>query len=271
MTHIEHLFLDLDGTLIGSSGDVKPSVWAALEPLRGVVGLSVCTGRTRGGVAQRVAQQLDPDGLHIFENGGMIAPASGPPAQVSKLAKTELTRLASAAMQIDATLEFYTPDGIFVSRLDADCQEHARALEIEVTQANLAHVIARHDVMRAHWIMRASALEAVLAVELFDAEIGVASSPVLPQMVFASITPRGVSKGSAAAELASRVGASLADCVGIGDAEGDVPLLEVVGHPYVVANSPETLRQRFPMLGDVDEDGIEELLGQIATTMVRNR
>lgn len=263
----EHIFFDLDGTLIGSSGDVNTSVWDAIEPLRGRIGMSVCTGRPRAGIAQRVAERLDSAGLHIFENGGMIAAATGGPAHVSCLDEVDLNTIAAAAKWIDATVEFYTSAGVFVSRLDEDCREHSRAIELEVTEADLTEIIAEHDVIRAHWIMREHAVNNVLGVPLTNAEIGVASSPVLPGMIFGSVTKRGTSKGVAAGEVAHRVGTSLQDCVGIGDALGDIPLLDVVGHPYVVANAPPELLERFDVLGDVDEDGVEHLLHRIASEL----
>lgn len=257
---IDQIFFDLDGTLIGSAGDVKPGVWAAIDPLRGRIGMSVCTGRPRAGVAQRVAERLDPDGLHIFENGGMVAPAVGEPVHVSSLDPEDLTVIAAAARTIDATVEFYTATDIFVSRLDEDCCAHARAIEIDVRCMDLDWVIANYAVIRAHWIMREPAVSEVLALPLKNAEVGVASSPVLPGMIFASTTRRGTSKGSAALQLATHRGVSLADCAGIGDAMGDLPLLEVIGHPYVVANAPPELQARFNMLGDVDADGVEPFL-----------
>ncbi len=260
----EHIFFDLDGTLIGSSGDVKATVWAAIDKLRGHIGMSVCTGRPRAGIAQRVAERLDPEGLHIFENGGMVAPALGEPVFTSSLGPADLTTIAAAARTIDAAVEFYTASDIFVSRLDADCCAHARAIGTDIRCMDLDWVIANYEVIRAHWIMREPAVAYVLALALHDAEVGVASSPVLPGMIFASTTRRGTSKGSAAAELAGRVGVSLANCAGIGDAVGDLPLLEAVGAPYVVANSSPELLQRFPTLGHVDELGVLPLLATFA-------
>lgn len=255
-----HIFFDLDGTLIGSSGDVKPDVWEALEPLRERYGFSVCTGRPRAGVARRVAEKLDPGGLHIFENGGMVTPASDEPVSVSALGREDLSRLATRAKELDATIEFYTTDGIFVSRLSEDCAEHARAIGIKVAEADLFGVIEERDVVRAHWVIRQPLVEAVLAIPLVDAELGMASSPVLPGMVFGSVTRKGTSKGSAATTVAELLGFDLKDAIGIGDAPGDEPLLQVVGHPYVVENSPAELREKYPVLGHVDEHGVVEFL-----------
>jgi hydroxymethylpyrimidine pyrophosphatase-like HAD family hydrolase len=190
----------------------------------------------------------------------MVAPADGEPAAVSALDEADLMRLVDAADRIDATIEFYTPQGIFVSRLDDDCVEHAEAIDIEVEQVDLAEIIGQIPVVRAHWIFREPAREAVEAVQLDGAEVGFASSPVLPEMLFGSVTRKGTSKGSAAKFVAGEFGFDLGDAIGIGDAPGDLALLETVGHPYVVENSTDELRARFPVLGHVDRDGVLELL-----------
>lgn len=257
---IEHIYFDLDGTLIGSTGDVKPSVWAAIDALRGKIGMSVCTGRTAIGVAVRVAERLDPTGRHIFENGAMTCRADGTEVSSHVLSDADTHELAVAAQLINATVEFYTTDGIFVSRLDDDCREHAEALGIEPIEADLFEVAKRGGVFRAHWIMREPVVDQVREVELSDAEVGFASSPVLPQMVFASVTRDGVSKGSAAREHAERHGLDLANCIAIGDAPGDISILEAVGHPYVMANSPDSLLHAFDALEHVDGRGVEPLL-----------
>lgn len=257
------VFLDLDGTLVGSSGDVLAAVWEAVEALSGRVGLSVCTGRPRAGVAQRIADRLDSEGLHIFENGGLVAPARGEPVRVSELPGVDLHEMILASTRIDAVLELYTPSGIFVSRLDEDCRAHARALDIEVEEADLAEVASRHRVVRAHWIMREPALNAVLDVPLRESAIAVASSPVMPGLIFGSVTRQDTSKGTAAALVARTVGFDLVDAVAVGDAVGDLPLLEAVGHPFVVANAAPELLERFAVLDDVDRDGVVSLLRRL--------
>lgn len=260
---IQQIYFDLDGTLIGTSGDVKPSVWTLIDELRGRVGFAVCTGRTRAGVAQQIAQRLSPDGRHIFENGAMISRANGGEATAETLPVDDLRLLVGAAAKIDATVEFYTARGVFVSRLDDDCRAHADALRIAPVEADLAEVAHEGGVYRAHWIMRDHALPAVRALRFEAADIGFASSPVMPELTFASVTRAGVSKGSAARQHAAALGVDLADAAAIGDADSDVPLLEVVGHPFVTANAPAELRARFEVLGHVDDDGVEPLLQRL--------
>ncbi len=263
MKDVRHIFFDLDGTLIGSSGDVLPSVWEALDALPSSIGRSVCTGRPRAGVARDVARRLAPDGLHIFENGALVGPADGDPLVVEELPTDDLARLIEASRQIDATLEFYTEDGIFVSRLDDDCRTHAAAIGIDVVLRPLDEVVAERSVARAHWIFRSGSRTALEALELPGCEVGFASSPVLPEMYFASVTRRAVSKGSAARLVSEALGFALDCAIGVGDAPGDLPLLEVVGHPFVVANAAHELLGRFEVLDHVDDRGVVPLLEKL--------
>lgn len=65
--HYPATFLDLDGTLVGHTGEVAPEVWSALDKARdsGLV-LSVCTGRPSGGIASVIAQRIGPQGPHCL-------------------------------------------------------------------------------------------------------------------------------------------------------------------------------------------------------------
>jgi hydroxymethylpyrimidine pyrophosphatase-like HAD family hydrolase len=63
--------------------------------------------------------------------------------------------------------------------------------------------------------------------------------------VFISVTAQGVSKGSAVQALVASQKLELKNVMAVGDSIGDLPMLEIVGHPVVMAESPEALRERF--------------------------
>ncbi|MEZ4460775.1 MAG: HAD family hydrolase [bacterium] len=255
------IFLDLDGTVLGPNG-ISPAVANAAKAARdaGFL-LSVCTGRPRGGVAQTIAQSFGA-GPHIFENGAMIAAPTGRPEVLESLPQSVALSLARHARDVEAVLEFYTPAGVFVSRYNTDCEEHEQILGIRVEEADLEDVARQRPIMRAHWIMRPLTRHAALALDLDEVEVGEATSPVLPGMLFASITPQGVSKGTAVAWVAAHHGVELADCVGVGDAPGDRPMLDAVGHPYVMGNAPPELHRDYPVLPSVELDGVATLLNR---------
>lgn len=249
------IFLDLDGTVIGADG-VTARTWKVLDSLKELHHLVVCTGRTRAGVAARIAERMGPKGPHVFENGGLIGTVNSTPWFSSALDLNDLELLIQKSENVDATLEFYTAEGVFCSRDHEDCRVHAEVLDIDIKFADLREIAGRIPVIRAHWIMRPEVVEQVLDVALCASELGVARSPVLPKNVFASITARGVSKGTAVKFVAERLGYSVKDAYGVGDSEGDRPMLDVVGHPLVMGDAPVTLLSDFPSIGSVDADGL---------------
>lgn len=259
------LFLDLDGTLIGPEKGVRPSMMKALETARDAgLRMAVCTGRTSRGLAGRIGAQLAPDGPHIYESGASIVSGSGEVLEAHGLDAADALALARHAATTEALVEFYTPEGIFVSKLNRDCADHAEALDIEVEEADLEQVARDVQVIRAHWIARPETIEAALSLVLEGVHVAVASSPVLPRNVFASVTRADVDKGTAASTVAKMWGVDLADCYAVGDSVGDTPILDVVGHPYVMANAPKHLHERYSVLPSVHDDGVTELLMRLA-------
>jgi Cof subfamily protein (haloacid dehalogenase superfamily) len=262
------IFLDLDGTLIGPDGWVSDRVWEAVdEVLAAGVTLAACTGRTRQGVAREIARRLGQDGFHVFDSGAVIASHDGRVLSAHRLDAGSLTRIIEHARRLgpETMVELYTPDGIYVERMTWRCKRHAEVLGLTVCEADLEEVTARGDVIRAHWIAPPEDLDEALSNDLPECQVAVASSPALPESMFASITAGGVSKGSAALEIARHIGVSLADAMAVGDSPGDLPVLEVVGHPRVMGDSGEALRQRFKTVPSVEEHGaiaaLREALG----------
>lgn len=257
------VFLDLDGTIIGEDGGVSARLWAALDEARarGLV-LAACTGRACQGVAQRIARRLGPDTPHIFHNGALVARASGEVLQSHALEPEHLLRLVAHARKLEETIEFYTADAIYVERNSWPCRHHAEVLDIEVTERDLEDVARNERVLRAHWIVAPERLDAALALDLPGCQVGTASSPALPESLFASITRDGVTKGSAARFVADHLGISPGDAMAIGDSMGDLPVLEVVGHPRVMGDCDEALRARFETLPGIAGDGAAEGIAQ---------
>ena len=65
--------IDVDGTLLGSSGVPTDGVWAAAEAAiaRGQH-LAICTARVAVGPTWDYARRLDPAGWHIFHSGAAL-------------------------------------------------------------------------------------------------------------------------------------------------------------------------------------------------------
>ena len=114
---IPFVLLDLDGTVIGSSGQVLSCVWDAVEDAQAAgIKLAVCTGRPRVGVAKRVAERLGKSVPHIFQNGAMTAYADGDVVELHALKEASTRALIAHARAHNLVLEVYTSNALYVER-----------------------------------------------------------------------------------------------------------------------------------------------------------
>src|SRR5688572_25586756 len=73
MPPIRLVGIDVDGTLVGASGQVLPIVWEAAARAREKgIHLALCSGRPAFGLALDYARQLDASGWHVFQNGASV-------------------------------------------------------------------------------------------------------------------------------------------------------------------------------------------------------
>ncbi len=259
------VLLDLDGTIIGSDGAVSENVWKAVRAAQAAgVTIATCTGRPCQGTAQKIAQRLGSTTPHIFHNGALIANADGQTLRAHTLAPEILIELALHARSIGATIEFYTAKKTFVDYASERCIRHAEVLDITFIERDLLEIARSQPVLRAHWILAPEQVEAALACQPVGTQSGTATSPALPESIFISLTSEGVSKGSAAREVAQILSYRLADVMAIGDSGSDIPALDVVGHPRVIGCAPPEMTAKYPTLPSIEEDGVVDALQEAA-------
>lgn len=260
------VILDLDGTVIGSNGQVLPCVWNAVERVRAAgMRLAVCTGRPRVGVAKRIADRLGPSTPHIFQSGAMTAYADGDVVQLHALKEASTRALVAHARLHNLVLELYTSNALYVERRTPLSEAHAAMIGASAIVRNLEDVAENEPVVRAQWVVPRALEGQALALELTGVQVSSAGSPALKDTVFISITAQDVSKGSAVRALAESQKLKLANIMAVGDSLGDLPMLDAVGHPVVMAEAPEALRERFFTVGAVDDCGVVEALERALT------
>ncbi len=263
MPSLDLLLLDLDGTLIGHTGEVRASLWPVLETLRArVPTLSVCTGRPPGGRASAIARRLgDTQTPHIFLGGALTCTMDGETIAAHEVPQDAVMAMIDHARQHDLTLEVYTPDGIFVDASTDFATRHADALGVSPQrEVDLRALAATDPVLKTQWIVPHAHAKPLMEDPPTGCFAAVGLSDVMPDVTFITITRADIDKGRAATDLITQLGVSPDRVGAIGDSSGDLPMLEVVGHPFVMANAHDSLRQRFPTLPHVDKDGVRALL-----------
>ena len=248
--------IDVDGTLVGSSGEVDPRVWPLAARLRERgTHLALCTGRPAFGRVAEYAEKLDAGGWHIYQNGAsVVRPSSG--EAFSSIISAHLIRpLIKRARALSRVLELYGDHTYVVESLDSRAEQHAASLGLEVTRGNLDQF--EWPVVRLEYVLSSLELREVLEEAHPGLTLAVSSSPTMPQAHFVSLTLEGVSKGSAVRQVAANYGVPLESVMMVGDSPNDLEAMRVVGFPVAMGNAtPEVLEAGRFRVSHVDAGGL---------------
>ncbi|HEY0779653.1 MAG TPA: HAD hydrolase family protein [Gemmatirosa sp.] len=269
--------IDVDGTLVGSSGVVPQPVWPAAARLRARgVRLAICSGRAALGKARAFAERLDPEGWHIFQNGASVVQLPGgasrsvplPAGAVDFLvARTKVARAAGSGR----VLELYRDASYVVD--DAPGvpgdrgRRHAELLGIPFAPHPLDALgtALGGPAVRAQWVIPIEETDAVVAEALPGLVIGPAASPAMGDSMFLNITAAGIDKASAVRTVADAYGFPMARVMMVGDGANDVAALRAVGLGVAMGNAePAAIAAAARTVADVDEGGLVEALALAA-------
>lgn len=250
---------DLDGTIVRTDGTISPRIVAAFSRVeKAGAHFVLVTGRPprlMGGIVTAFGSQ----GVAICSNGALIydlhrEQVTGehliPPADLAEAAR----RLREAIPGIGLAVEYAT-------ELAADAVYEAGDWDADVTVARLpdAELLGRPapKLLGRHPSLSADELLALAAPAIGDIVTVYHSNGLrLVEAVAA-----GVSKASALAALASRLGISPADAVAFGDMPNDLPMLAWAGQSYAVANAhPDVLAACGTTIASNEDDGVADII-----------
>lgn len=253
--------IDVDGTLVGSSGQVHPTVWQAAERARAAgIRLTLCSGRPAFGIALDYARRLDPDAWHVFQNGASVVHLGTRESRSMELPPTSVHSLMSRSRSSGQVLELYSDTAYAVEERDSDFGErHAHLLGVPYEPRSFESL--QGPIVRAQWVVTPAQAELEMAAPHSGLEVAMSESPLMRDVRFIGMTREGVNKGSAMSEVASAYGVDLKDVMYVGDANNDLSALQVVGCPVAMGNGSPAVRQvARKTVGHVDEAGLAQAL-----------
>ena len=257
---IQLVCIDVDGTLVGSTGTVLPEVWAAAErALARGVRLAICSGRPAFGTTLEYAERLDPRGWHIFQNGASVVRLPDGLSRSARLSREIVAWLIEDARRRGRLLELYTDTEYAVESTSPRARAHAGLLGVPFAPRAFASLTG--DIVRAQWLMSHDEAEQLRTESYPELEISPSVSPVMPDTVFVNITPAGVDKASAVRTVAAAYGAPLDRVMLVGDGRNDAAAMREVGFPVAMGNAvPQVLAVARHTVADVDAGGLAEAL-----------
>ena len=255
---IRLICLDVDGTLVGSSGDVLPVVWAAAAEARAQgIRLAICSGRPAFGKTLGFAQRLDADGWHVFQNGASIAHLPDGETRSRALPLAGLAQLIARARETGRLLELYSDTDYAIESTAPLGRLHAGLLGVPYAPRSFESLAG--IVVRAQWVVAHDEVAAIAREPMTGLTMSESLSPLMPGISFLNITPEGVHKGEAVRRIAEAYGIALADTMMVGDSDNDLSALQIVGVPVAMGNAEPAIKAAaLHVVGDVDAGGTVE-------------
>lgn len=274
---VKMIAIDLDGTLLGAEGQVSARNVAALKAAQaaGIV-LVIATGR-RHCYALNVLRGLglDPETLLVSSNGAVVRTFA------SELIERTHMETSVARWLCGYLAEFRNALVITFDKVGPDGDDARGALVVEELEdlhnsidkwmiANapyIAHLRPIEDALDADapiqmmlcgTVERMRRAEARMIADPSIAAVGdTHASPMDPavkislnrteypqrDLSIVDILPAGCAKGAALMRLATARNIRPSEIMAIGDNWNDLSMLEIAGHPVLMSNAPEDLKQ----------------------------
>ena len=285
--------IDLDGTLLNSSGHVSPRNLAALKLAESFgIEVVISTGR-RHSFAMHVLRDLNlhPTSAVVSSNGTVVRTIGSELIHCTHLplstARWLCSHLNDYRNTLVLTFDLTGPDGddsrgaLIVQHLDELHSSIGRWMR--ANQPYIQHVTRIEDalqpganppiqMMLCGPIDRMRQAEALLSQHPLVTPVGEHETPqaevalhrtTYPEtdLTLLDILPAGCSKASALEHLAKLRGITSADILAIGDNWNDVAMLRLAGHAALMSNAPDDLKALASASGWIvvpsnDEDGV---------------
>lgn len=256
--------IDVDGTLVGSSGVVTDAVWHAVDRALGR-GQHLALSTARGAFASSwaMAQRLDPSGWHVFHAGGATVHTGTGEIRGHALSEQQVDTARRVASERRWVLELYSPDDYAVESTTELAVDHAALIGVPFRATKLTTFVDAHQpIVRAQFVVPESDIPAVrTALEGADLSITSATSPIMPGAAFVSATKTGITKASGISQICHDLDITIDQVMMVGDGLNDLPAIEAVGHPVAMGNAaPEVKELARHHVAPVHEDGVAEAL-----------
>jgi Cof subfamily protein (haloacid dehalogenase superfamily) len=254
------LALDADGTLFADDLQVRPAVREAIHAAqaRGVI-VVLATGRSALG-AQAIARSVGLNGPIISYQGAMVHDPTGQQVWLSRtFPRTLIDELLDWAEPRDLDVTVYVDNLIYLKELRHPAEFYDRWFGLPLRVAPHLRAAIPGDPTK-FLIIADPATNDLLTPELealFAGRLEITRSHAL----FLEGTASGVSKGTALAYLAARLGIPREEVIAVGDAGNDLEMLRWAGLGVAMGNAPRAVQAAADWVAPpVTEDGVAEVI-----------
>jgi Cof subfamily protein (haloacid dehalogenase superfamily) len=253
------LALDVDGTLVDRSLEIRPRNLAALQrAIRGGLRVVLATGRMFRS-ALKYAQEIGTDEPLICYQGALLRTPDGETLREWPVCTDCAVRAVNFGRENNLHVNLYRDDIFYVEQLGSGAERYAAVAQMEPCLVPDLMEIAVGGSTKVVFVDDHERLAELLPEmrQAFAPEARVTYS--LPE--FLEVVSADVSKARALDVICARDGVAPAEVLAAGDAPNDVELFRYAGFAVAPRNAfPEALAEADTVIAPPEEDGIAELV-----------
>lgn len=251
---------DLDGTLLNRQGEIsEKNIQAFSEMAKAGVIPTIATGRMYD-TSKRFAEQLNLDVPIITYNGALIKSVSGKVYFEKFLDSDVVGDIYAYCKEQNYHVQTYQDDILYYH----SATEKAKAYEESVSVKGVAVGDKMYDIIEGVLkilIITDSNEESDLVAKLFNDRFAGRAHAAKSQYNYVEIMAPNINKASGLVHLAEALNIDIDDVMAIGDANNDVPMLNIAGFSAVMGSAKDDVKACGDVVvGDCEHDGVAEAI-----------
>ncbi len=257
------IFSDMDGTLLKSVSEIsQKNADKIKEATSKGVAFVLCTGRGVYGVEKFLAQLglVEKEGYVICQNGAAVYDLSTMNLLLRHNFSAETLRpVVECARKMDIEIYLYD-DRTFLA--EAETEETRRYCRVMGADMRILPDGLSYDGYFTKCLLSApfaklQALRQEVAPLVADSLDMFYSSDVYLEFV-----KKGVNKGRALQETATKAGVPLSEVIAIGDSDNDLPMIQAAGLGIAVANAKDHIKEKadYVTTNTCEQDAVAEVI-----------
>ena len=262
----KHIFIDIDGTLVGYDAKIPPSALKAIQAAqaRGHK-IIIATGRQRAQIYPELLDALDFDG--IIASTGAFVECNGQTVYESIVEGDDLRFITDYFRREGMCYLLMSGDELYADHTFRDVVlPYMREVGYteELIEGAYGNVKTIEDPTNMRGVQKFSYFLSDKTTDVMSRDlddrfyvVDYSVGKLKTEKYFGEITLAGVNKGSGILRYLEAAGASLEDTIAIGDSGNDIDMIDLCAVGVAMGNATDKIKSAADFVTtDVDKDGI---------------
>lgn len=269
MNEIKLIAIDIDGTLVDSSGKLRPKVIQTVKQAKDKgIKVVLCTGRPLPGV-KPLLRQLDldeqDDQYVVCFGGAVVETTSGKTLFEKGITYNDFVDLEAIARKLQLHFHAISTDRIYTCNKDLG---YYTLYEANLVSMGISYRTPEEmrdvPLVKAMFVEDAETLDPAIAKREYFLPLNDRLDLMKTASFYYEAYAKGVNKGNALLKLCEILGITEENIMAIGDEENDLSMLKIARLGVAMGNAISKLKEVADQITtDNDHDGVAEAIAKV--------